>query len=277
MSEKKTEVISSLTNLCNEIRKEYHMEYNFSEEEKNHIIETKALLFSLNNDSNKCYKIYYDEFTCNICDIISEKINKNIDVRIRKHIFIQLVACNQVQTSASIENAFQNYFKKYNIELYETSNKKLTCKMITCKGGIYIRQTVELDSPIAKYCPIAKKGILTYKTKFFSDYSVNLPLYSNGENKNVVRVHVVNEDGDELGWTSATNLKGELLCKDIPSHKTVSFKFIYAESHIPDDIGYEEFKDNIASELGLLNLKSDILQRGFIDLSHVNGIVTVKK
>jgi len=149
--------------------------------------------------------------------------------------------------------------------------------MITCKGGIYIRETVELDSPIAKYCPISDKGILPYKTRFFCDYQVKLPLYVNGENKSVIRLHVVNEDGDELGWTSATNLKDELLCKDIPSHKTCTFKFIYADNHIPDDVDYDEFNENIAPELGLLSLRKDILERGFIDLSHCAGIVNVKK
>ena len=95
--------------------------------------------------------------------------------------------------------------------------------------------------------------------------------------KTVVRLHVVNEEGDELGWTSATNLKGELLCKDVPSHRTCSFKFIYADNHIPDEIYYDEFIENIASELGLNSLREDILQRGFIDLSHCAGIVSVKK
>ena len=109
--------------------------------------------------------------------------------------------------------------------------------MITCKGGIYLKQTVELDSPIVKYSQIAKKGILTDRSKFFSEYSVKLPVFSSGERKEVIRCHVVNEDGDELGWTSETNLKGELLCKEIPSAQTVSFKFIYA-NHIPDEISW---------------------------------------
>ena len=271
------EVISSLTNLCNEIRQEFQMEYSYSEEEKQQIIQNKCLLLTLGKDSNKCYKIHYDEFTNNICDIIQEKIGKNIDVRIRKHIFIQLVSRGNIETSKSIEKTFDDYFKKYNINLYETEKKNLSSKMITCKGGIYIRETVELDSPIAKYCPIAEKGILAYKTKFFCDYQVKLPVYVNGENKSVVRLHVVNEEGDELGWTSATNLKDELLCKDIPSHRTCSFKFIYADNHIPDDINYDEFIENIAPELGLLSLRQDILERGFIDLSHCAGIVNVKK
>ena len=279
MSEKEDtpEVISSLTNLCNEIRSEYNMDYSFTEEEKKYIINKKALLLTLNKDSTKCYKIFYEEFTNNICDIISEKMGKNIDVRIRKHIFIQLVTKNNIETTATIEKAFYDYFEKYNVDLYQKTKTKLVCKMITCKGGIYLKQTVELDSPIVKYSQIAKKGILTYRTKFFSDYSVKLPVFSNGESKEVIRCHVVNEDGDELGWTSETNLKGELLCKEIPSAQTVSFKFIYADSHIPDEISYGEFKENIASELGLLRLKESILERGFIDLSNISGIVSVKK
>lgn len=269
--------ISSLTNLCNEIRQEYNMEYSFCEEEKQSIIANKPLLLTLNKDSTKCYKIFYDEFTNNICDIISEKIGKNIDVRIRKHIFIQLVSRNDIQNTKSIEKAFYEYFEKYDVKLYEKTKQKIVCKIITCKGGIYLRQTVELDSPVAKYSEIAKKGILTHRTKFFSDCSVKLPIYVNGENKSVIRCHVVNIDGDELGWTSETNLKGELLCKEIPSAHTVSFKFIYAENHIPDDVDYEEFKENIASELGLTSLKEEILERGFIDLSNISGIVSVKK
>lgn len=271
------EVISSLTNLCNEIRQEFKMEYSYSEEEKQKIIKNSSLLLTLGKDNTKCYKIYFDEFTNNICDIIQEKIGRNIDSRIRKHIFIQLVSKGDIETSKSIEKAFDDYFKKYNVNLYETDKKKLSCKMITCKGGIYIRETVELDSPIAKYCPIAEKGILTYKTKFFCDYQVKLPVYVNGENKSVIRLHVVNDECDELGWTSATNLKDELLCKDIPSHKTCTFKFIYADNHVPDDVDYDEFAENIAPELGLLSLRQDILERGFIDLSHCAGIVNVKK
>lgn len=269
--------ISSLTNLCNEIRQEYNMEYSFCEEEKQSIINNKSLLLTLSKDSTKCYKIFYDEFTNNICDIISEKIGKNIDVRIRKHIFIQLVAKNDIQNTKSIEKAFYEYFEKYDVKLYEKTKQKIVCKIITCKGGIYLRQTVELDSPVAKYSEIAKKGILIHRTKFFSDYSVKLPIYVNGENKSVIRCHVVNIDGDELGWTSETNLKGELLCKEIPSAQTVSFKFIYADNHIPDDVDYDEFKENIAPELGLLSLNEEILERGFIDLSNISGIVSVKK
>ena len=60
------EVISSLTNLCNEIRQEFQMEYSYSEEEKQQIIQNKCLLLTLGKDSNKCYKIHYDEFTNNI-------------------------------------------------------------------------------------------------------------------------------------------------------------------------------------------------------------------
>merc|ERR1712093_69185 len=140
--------ISSLTNLCNQIREEFKMDYTYTEEEKNHLIRTKPLLLSLGKDSSKCYKIYFEEFTNNICDIIQEKIGKNIDIRIRKHIFIQLISKGNIETSKSIESAFDEYFKKYNVNLYETGKKKLLCKMITCKGGIYIRETVELDSPI---------------------------------------------------------------------------------------------------------------------------------
>jgi hypothetical protein len=278
MSQKDNEeTISSLTLLCNEIRQEFSMEYSFNDEEKKYIIDKKYLLLSLNRDKNKCYKIYFDEFTNNICDIIQEKIGKNIDIRIRKHIFIQLVSRGKPETSQTIEKAFQDYFEKYNVVLHEVEQKKIVCKMITCKGGIYLRETVELDSPIVKYSKIANKGILVYKTKFFCDYQVNLPVFVNNEKKIVVRIHVVNEEGDELGWTSGTNLKGELLCKDVPSHKTCSFKFIYADNHIPDEIYYDEFIENIASELGLNSLREDILQRGFIDLCHCAGIVNVKK
>ena len=271
------EIISKLTNLCNDIRQEYQMEYNFNEEEKKYIIENKFFLLTLGNDTTKSYKIYYEEFVNNICDIIQEKINKNIDIRIRKHLFIQIVSRDNIETSSTIEKEFYNYFNKYNIQLKEPEKKNLSCKMITCKGGIYIRETIELDSPIVKYCMIAKNGILQYKTKFFSDYQVVLPIYVNGEEKKVVRLHVVNEEGDELGWTSATNMKGELLCKDVPSHKTTTFKFIYADNHIPDEINYDEFIDNIASELGLTSLREDILHRGFIDLSHCNSIVSTQK
>merc|ERR1712227_855449 len=110
----KEESISSLTLLCNEIRQEFSMDYSFSDEEKNHIIEKKYLLLSLNRDKSKCYKIYFDEFTNNICDIIQEKIGKNIDIRIRKHVFIQLVSKGNIETSQTIEQYFHNYFKKYN-------------------------------------------------------------------------------------------------------------------------------------------------------------------
>ena len=171
MSEKNSEeIISSVTLLCNEIRQEFSMEYSFNDEEKKHIIDKKYLLLYLNRDKNKCYKIYFDEFTNNICDIIQEKIGKNIDIRIRKHIFIQLVSRGEPENSQTIEKAFQDYFQKYDVILHEVNKKKLGCKMITCKGGIYIRETVELDSPIVKYSPISNKGILLYKTKFFCDY-----------------------------------------------------------------------------------------------------------
>ena len=268
--------ISSLTNLCNEIRKEFDMEYNYSDEEKQLIIETKPLLLSLQKDSSKCYKIYYNEFETGICDIISEKINKNIDNRIKKYAFIQLVSRDDIQTSKSIEQYFEDYFKKYNIYIDESSNIQIECKMITCKGGVYIRQTEELDSPVSKFCSISDNGILPYKTKFFSDYSKTISCFSNGEYKQIIRCRVVNKFGDELGWTSETNTKGDILCKTIPSANTSTFKFIYADNHTPDDVDYDSFKENIAPELGLDKIKEDILEEGFIELSKKKGVCSIK-
>ena len=135
------------------------------------------------------------------------------------------------------------------------NNNKLMCKMITHKSGVFIRETSKIDSPIVKQCNIANEdGVLLYKTKFFCDYQATLPVFiknasdannnddkifrknnyknknesdknqenehkSNSQSKYVIRLRVVSEEGQHLGWTSATNIKGESLCIDIPDYR----------------------------------------------------------
>ena len=136
----------------------------------------------------------------------------------------------------------------YNDSNSNSNNSKLMCKIITHKIGVFIRETVKLDSAIVCNSGIANTdGVLEYKTKFFCDNQVTLPVFiknsnniinnknkrtSPGNDKNnpnptpslvrsVIRLHVVTEEGISLGWTSATNIKGETLCKDIPDYRNI--------------------------------------------------------
>ena len=264
--------ISSMTKLTNQLREELSLEHHYTLEEQKKVLENGYIIIQLKNSD--MYKIYYSQFKSNICNMMEEKLEKVIDENSRRLIFVHLVTREKTFTSDLLEREFRKCMDKIDIKLYNRKENDIKCYLVTSKNGIYIKESVQLESDIIT--DYYDNGIINKDTKIYSDYSSTIDIYSNGKEYQITRIHVTTHDGKKnLGWTSLNNSKGDLLMKEIINHYTCYINFRYDDQYKSSKVFFDEFLE-ICHKMNLGNMPEKILIKTFIDLSQNKYTITTE-
>jgi hypothetical protein len=274
MMEEENNILRNSYSKMNLLRENLGLDLYFNSEQIEDLRLNGSILIKLNEE--KTIKVTYSDFMENLVEMISDSLNIVIDNNSSNHLYCQLAAKKKVITLSELKQLFSDYCKKNKNESCHL-DKKVKSFQVACDSGIYLRLCPELNSPISKdeICP---EGILKYEQVFMSDYSLKINTRNEiGIEIETTRLHVIDDEGCSLGWTSLNNTSGEILVIDYLSHLTMTFKFIYDGDYKPRTVDWDNFRTNFVPELGIYKLDNELLKKGYIDICQTPGIISIEQ